>query len=82
MAAHVSERLRTLYIFEGARRTRSLRGLGIEVLIGKDLAGDYKTALLGGNWTGSPVQYALMLSYPAEKIGISRVMRSYLCDHV
>jgi hypothetical protein len=76
MMAHLSDRLRRLYIFEGARRTESLRKLGVEVFIGKDIEGGYKTALLDGNWTGSPMQYELMLSYPAEKIGISQVTSS------
>jgi hypothetical protein len=76
MMAHLSDRLRRLCIFEGARRTASLRKLGVEVFIGKDIEGDYKAALLDGNWTGSPMQYELMLSYPAEKIGISQVTSS------
>jgi hypothetical protein len=76
MMAHLSDRLRKLYIFEGVRRTESLRKLGVEVFMGKDIEGDYKAALLDGNWAGSPIQYEMMLSYPAEKIRISKVTSS------
>jgi hypothetical protein len=67
MLAHLSSRLRRVYFFE-AHHTRSLRELGIKVVIGKDADGEFKTTLLKDNWIGSPEQHALMLSYPADKL--------------
>jgi hypothetical protein len=77
MIAHLSERLQKLYIFEhGAHRMQSLRELGVEVILVKDSGHEYKARLLNGNWTGSPVQRSLMLSYPPERLEFSAVKKS------
>lgn len=71
MTAHLSDRLQRLYVFHGGRRMKSLAELGIKVFLGKDIGGEYESALLNGNWAGLPAQRALMLSYPAEKLSFT-----------
>lgn len=69
--AHLSERLRRVYILHKAGRMRTLRELGVEVIIAEDRDGEFQRSLLNKNWTGSPAQRALMLSYPPEKLRFS-----------
>lgn len=69
--AHLSERLRRAYFLHKPGRMRALRELGVEIVLAQDLDGEFDAKLLRGNWSGSPAQCALMLSYPAEKLKFS-----------
>lgn len=64
--AALSTRLRRLYLF-GAT-VPVLEQLGVIVVEGRDISGDYMRAVRSNNWTASPEQIALMLSYPADAL--------------
>jgi hypothetical protein len=72
MVAHLSERLHKAYFFETGDMG-VLRELGVEVIIGKDADGEFRTKLLNNNWARSAEQQALMISYPADKLGFESV---------
>ena len=65
--AHLSTCLDRIYYFEKGNIS-PLRQLGVEVIKGTDLSGEYKAAVLSGQWKNSPEQHRLMLSYPADKL--------------
>ena len=65
--AQLSTRLQRLYYFE-KRNLRSLRHLGVEVIVAKDAGGEFKAAVLSGQWRNAPEQHLLMLSYLADKL--------------
>jgi len=67
MVAHLSERLRKVYFF-GKVNVEVLHELGVEVIVGRDADGEFRTKLLNSNWIGSAEQRALMISYPADKL--------------
>ena len=64
--AALSTRAKRLYLFGGSIPT--LQRLGITVIEGRDVRGDYRRAVRSGNWTASAEQRALMLSYPADAL--------------
>jgi hypothetical protein len=51
----------------------ALQELGIEVIVARDVAREFKDKLLRDNWVGSEEQRDLMLSYPAEKLKFTRL---------
>ena len=65
--AALSTHGRRLYVYGGTIPT--LQRLGVTVIEGRDLRGDYDRAVRSRNWTASPEQQALMLSYPANALG-------------
>jgi hypothetical protein len=68
--AHLSERLRKIYFFEGGAR-QSLRHAGVEVAVVRDMGQEFTAEVLSHNWTGSEGQRALLLSYSADKLNVS-----------
>ena len=71
--AHLSSRLRKLYLFETGHNAGSLRRLGIDVIRGMDRVGEFKTKVLSGNWTASTQQRELLLSYPVSNVGFKNL---------
>jgi hypothetical protein len=71
--AHLSERLRKAYFFEGEEGPLSLPRGGVEVVVVRDIDGEFTAEVLSRNWTGSRDQRALLLSYPPEKLSFSLV---------
>ena len=69
-AAALSGRARKIYAFDN---DKMLRRLGIEIVYGQDLRGDYKRSVLSNTWTASPAQRELLASYPAEAIGFTEL---------
>ena len=67
MVAHLSEQLRKAYFF-GKAKVEVLRELGVEVILGRDADGEFRTKLLNNNWIGSAEQLDLLISYPADKL--------------
>ncbi len=65
--AMLSTQLRRLYTFR-CEAWDYLHLPEVEMLQGVDIAGGYVKAVLSQNWTASPEQLTLMLSYPAESI--------------
>jgi hypothetical protein len=66
-AAALSRRTRKLYQF--GPPIPALQHLGIAICEGVDIPGDYRRAVTSNNWTASPAQLELMLSYPRKAIG-------------
>ena len=64
--AHLSKRLRKVYFFE-KKMIGSFRQLGLDVVIGRDADGKYRSRSMG-KWANSEEQRSLMLSYPAEHL--------------
>jgi len=69
--AMLSTHLRRLYTFK-SELWDDLRLPDVETIQGIDIEGGYTRALLSKNWTASPEQRALMLSYPAEALRFDR----------
>ena len=64
--ATLSSHLRKAYVFD---EYPTLKRLGIHVVRGRDLRGDFDRALLRDNWRASDEQVAMLLSYPREAVG-------------
>jgi glycosyltransferase involved in cell wall biosynthesis len=75
MIAHLSGLLRKVYFFEKGGMD-ALQELGLEVIVARDVAREYKDKLLRSNWVGSEEQRVLMLSYPAKKLKFTRCARA------
>jgi hypothetical protein len=69
--AMLSAHLRRLYTFK-SELWDDLWLPDLETIQGIDIDGGYTRALLSKNWTASPEQRALMLSYPAEALRFDR----------
>jgi hypothetical protein len=69
--AMLSTHLRRLYTFK-SDLWDDLRLSDLETIQGIDIDGGYTRVLLSKNWTASPEQCALMLSYPAEALRFDR----------
>ena len=69
--AHLSTKLKRAYFLQKRGRMRSLRHLGVEVILAEDANGQFEGEVLKGNWQNSPQQRELMLTYPAEKLTFS-----------
>lgn len=67
-AAALSSNLRKAYIFD---TSPTLKRLGIHVVRGRDLRGDFDRAILRKNWCASPEQLAMLVDYPREAIGFT-----------
>jgi hypothetical protein len=67
MVAHLSGRLEKAYFFERSCMEQ-LRHLGVEVVVARDVDGEFKSKLLKNNWSASAEQRSLMLSYPTGKL--------------
>jgi hypothetical protein len=64
--ASLSSNLQKAYVFD---ETPTLKRLGIHVVRGRDLRGDFDRAILQDNWHASSEQVAMLLAYPREAIG-------------
>jgi hypothetical protein len=72
--AHLSTRLAKIYYLDKGN-LRPLHRLGVEVVVGKDQDGEFKAAVLNGQWRNEPEQRQLMLSYPVQKLVFERFLK-------
>ncbi len=66
--AALSSTLQKAYTFDPSP---TLKRLGVHVVRGRDLRGDFNHAILERNWRATADQVAMLLSYPREAIGFT-----------